>query len=699
MQPFPPLPAHCFSPKIYPLIGSLKDLGGLKFNRAVFLNTFNDLSEELAKIACSPMLVKDYVVLLHEYVRVEEGHCPLTENSVIKRVRELLFHGITAHPKFKHLSLKEIVCILKSETIPEQFLNCFVKHPSVVNITKYKHRKIQKAAEKNEESAFLKIWFGCMPESKKYIPSEEHEREHVESVRKMRRDASDLTSGDRTKAGLYLAIQNNRCSTAEFHISKTSLSFNDAVYYLFEAIQTGKLEMVKSVLKESIEPSEYPKIAAEFKILKKNVDIESDRSYEKLVLQVFAQKDFPLLSILLSYESIFFEDNIAEQLLADMIDDSIGEQDYDKIKSFHEFTDFDVNSLIKDTARSHLFKWISKHKTEKVLTLLKHFPFCSETVLKIAPAQANKEDFLTYIHGLHELNVPVDTYPLLNYACKGESLGNVQLALKYGASSPKSEDDRLRLLKKVIKNSTVEILEFLQNHLEINLKEYMVRKHHIDWNIDSLLEILFKGCHNCLPMMEYFRDLLITHHLDKKELIESYIMNAAPKNFHGKVYLIALTCSNEKEKAGFMALAMKDYKSVSRELWGSLSYNDYLSDSDKATISKIHKEIFNKEEVPHKKTSLAWKTKGAAPFDPTYTPFDLDRQTEQELLKFGNDIVGIILPYSGLDTGPTPIREGDKYLHLYNFGQSFQVATGIVEEVKFEYVGVFPKKRTVLQLR
>lgn len=636
---------------IYHLIGFLKDTPYFKFHRKLFINLFENFSTELARIAFTPKLLSYYSILHNEYRSTLDGNCPFVNKSTIIKIQELLFHGIICHPKFNDLSLKEIIYFIKTDS-SNQFLENFKQHPTIKNITKYKHNQIRLKAEESKDTAFLKIWFNCRPTSKKSIPLQINEREHIQIIREMRRDSTDLTLDKRKKGAFYLALENGFYNSAICHLnSMITISSEDAIFYLYKAIQTGKLEMVTLILKKVIDKSEQGSISTMFECMKNEVDIEPDRSYEKLVLKVFENKELEVLSILLIYEAIFFEDNIAEQLLEDLIDDHISQKNYPLIKSCYDFTHFKVDDLIKEAAKPYLFKWISKGKREHVLELLQNFPKCSDLILKIAAMEGSVDDFRFYIQSIDHLKLPINVIPLLKYACEENKLENmkllieeyhveinqkdfkvpliniaaangnfeivdfllnkgallhqdtlvnaifsdkleiVQLVLKHGVDIHTLKEEHL--LKNVIRDGTAKILNCLEDYFGIDLRVLILKKLNVNWSVEILLEIIFKECKNSSSMLHYFSDVLEIYYLINPHLIEFYIKNASADQFHEKAFLISLTCRDKYEQSNFLELSKMNYYLVDVNLWGKLTNNPYFSEADQVMICDIIKNCYN----------------------------------------------------------------------------------------------------------
>lgn len=672
--------SNCSEKGIYYYIGILNDFPKYKYHRKMFINTFEQLNADLQGFASTSSLSDDYSVLQIEYQNAVEGHCPFTKLESIRKIQRVMFFVITSHSKFNQLPLNEIMSFLKSGNIPRIYWDNFLKHPSIKNITASEYKSLRKdvkieyqksceEAERNyklmweetgqecnplcvenkkaKEPPVLQ-WFDCSPTSEKYLPSEPHEREHTQILRDMRQDAMHLSQDQRKKGALYLAINEGFPSSAKCHLeSMLTVSLDDAVFYLYRAIRKNNVNIIRIIMDAAIEKSDYKEIESLFLSIKKYVNITPSKDYKKLLLQVFEEEDVEVLSILLLFESVFFKDNIAEQLLADVIDDCIEEGEYATIRSLYVFKQFDMTEMIKNAATSYLFKWIAKDRVNRAAKFLKKFPECFDLALEVAAKAGTHKDHQALIKGHSHLSI--DTNALLKAACLEENFGNVQFfiheysldvnpvfntavetgnhklvdylfdkgalpdettlfsavlsgnlemvksMLKYEVPVPQSNEDCVDLLKKTISAGNLEILNHLENYFEIDMRSLILRESYGNWTIEMLLEIIFKDCKNSISMMEYFCAVMKTDFLLNPDLIVSYIKKASPQYFHEKIYLISLTCADSDEQQNFRAIATMQYNLINLEIWGDLTRNPYLSNSDQTKLCEILKECDNNE--------------------------------------------------------------------------------------------------------
>ncbi len=405
---------------LYYLVSLTEVLPKLGGRRDLYISIFADLSSKLARIAYTPLLLNDYKIIFQELM--SEGDL-FNTSAKIKKIQEFLFLGITSHAQFKELPLREVVNLLKSGAIPPELLDKFKQHPAIVNMTKDRHKKIRKEAEARSETSFLKIWVHCFP-SRKYVPREMKEREHVQITREMRRDAPNLSSAERKKGMLYIAIENGRYTTADYYLKHAeTMTLQDAVYYLYKVIEIGNLELTKLILDKYIMREEHSCISEIFKDM--DMQFEPDKAYAKLALKVFEKKEFDVLSVMLRYEAEFFDDNASEQLLEDLIDDCIKGAEFDKVRSFYDFAKFfDIDQLIENSAKFVLYDWIREEEVEKIVTLLEICPACLNLVLEIA-AKVGKPEVLASFIGVN-----TDLLKLLNYAKEEENFKNVNFLIE-----------------------------------------------------------------------------------------------------------------------------------------------------------------------------------------------------------------------------------------------------------------------------
>ncbi len=82
-----------------------------------------------------------------------------------------------------------------------------------------------------------------------------------------------------------------------------------------------------------------------------------------------------------------------------------------------------------------------------------------------------------------------------------------------------------------------------------------------------------------------------------------------------------------------------------------------------------------------------WGFSGCYPYTPTLKTFNIAREFDQHIINFKDDILGLILPYTGFDY---PVRDrsyslnpDQKFLHLYNTGDTEKTISGIVEGISF----------------
>src|SRR5689334_17286112 len=93
---------------IYALIGWWKDFSHFKYNKELFIDVFESLSTDLARLASTPSLLECYRVLHLEYQNVMHGFSPFNEETVNK-IRKLIIFGITIHPKFNELPFDDVL--------------------------------------------------------------------------------------------------------------------------------------------------------------------------------------------------------------------------------------------------------------------------------------------------------------------------------------------------------------------------------------------------------------------------------------------------------------------------------------------------------------------------------------------------------------------------------------------------------------
>lgn len=91
-----------------------------------------------------------------------------------------------------------------------------------------------------------------------------------------------------------------------------------------------------------------------------------------------------------------------------------------------------------------------------------------------------------------------------------------------------------------------------------------------------------------------------------------------------------------------------------------------------------------------------WVFSGCYPYTPSIFTFDLAHEFNQNIINFKDDILGLMLPYTGFDY---PVNEralslnsNQKFLHLFNTGDTEKKISAIVDGIAFTTTVPYNKK-------
>jgi len=91
-----------------------------------------------------------------------------------------------------------------------------------------------------------------------------------------------------------------------------------------------------------------------------------------------------------------------------------------------------------------------------------------------------------------------------------------------------------------------------------------------------------------------------------------------------------------------------------------------------------------------------WVFSGCYPYRPSLKTFDLAREYHQNIINFKDDILGLLLPYTGFDYPANEralsLNSNQKFLHLFNTGDTDKRISGIVDGIAFTTTIPYGKK-------
>ena len=91
-----------------------------------------------------------------------------------------------------------------------------------------------------------------------------------------------------------------------------------------------------------------------------------------------------------------------------------------------------------------------------------------------------------------------------------------------------------------------------------------------------------------------------------------------------------------------------------------------------------------------------WEFSGCYPYKPSLLLFDLAPEFNQNIINFKNDILGLILPYTGFDYPAIDrsysLDPEQKFLHLFNTGDTEKKINGTVDGIAFTTTIPYGKK-------
>ena len=91
-----------------------------------------------------------------------------------------------------------------------------------------------------------------------------------------------------------------------------------------------------------------------------------------------------------------------------------------------------------------------------------------------------------------------------------------------------------------------------------------------------------------------------------------------------------------------------------------------------------------------------WVFSGSYPYTPSLIIFELAPEFNQNIINFKDDILGLMLPYTGFDY-PAFDRSysfdpNQKFLHLFNTGDTEKKITAVVDGIAFSTTIPYNKK-------
>lgn len=105
------------------------------------------------------------------------------------------------------------------------------------------------------------------------------------------------------------------------------------------------------------------------------------------------------------------------------------------------------------------------------------------------------------------------------------------------------------------------------------------------------------------------------------------------------------------------------------------------------------------QNLPNQEASNSparWVFSGSYPYTPSLIIFDLAPEYHQNIINFKDDILGLMLPYTGFDY-PAIYRNysldpHQKFLHLFNTGDTEKKISAIVDGIAFTTTIPYGKK-------